>query len=255
MVNDAPGEGRLVEQAGENVRGWSWCVRPHVGSCLERMYEMLPECSARWTLVVPPCLSMANGGAAPSGRARKLTRQLQAATLRLMPGPDELPPPDPAEGGAPADPTTPSLDGSTSAPAPELDLLALPVTGITRRRLAFLAAAFVSAWIVIVFARQVGEASAATTRADGLRAANEQLEAEVDALARELDLIQRQEYFVQQARGYRLGQPEEIPFTLSPDAPPLGADAPGSAAVRLGAESEPQTPLDSWLSLLFGPDQ
>ena len=173
-----------------------------------------------------------------------------------MPGPDELPPPDPADGESTHAASTPATpDGSASTHSPELDLLALPVAGITRRRLAFLAAAFVSAWIVIVFARQVGEASAATTRADGLRAANEQLEGEVDALARELDLIQRQEYFVQQARGYRLGQPEEIPFTLSPDAPPLGADAPGSAAVRLGAESEPATPLDSWLSLLFGPDQ
>ena len=30
------------------------------------------------------------------------------------------------------------------------------------------------------------------------------------------DLIQRQEYFVQQARGYRLGQPEEILSAMNP---------------------------------------
>jgi len=149
----------------------------------------------------------------------------------------------------PADPVTAVL------PAGEVDLGGLPLTGITRRRIAFLAAAFVTAWIVIVFARQVGEASAATTRADQMRAANVALAGEVAALERELELIQRQEYFVQQARGYRLGAPNEIPFTLSPDAPPLAPDAPGSAAARLGGEVPAVTPLESWLSLLFGPER
>jgi hypothetical protein len=139
--------------------------------------------------------------------------------------------------------------------AGEVDLAGLPLTGITRRRIAFLAAAFVTAWIVIVFARQVGEASAATTRADQMRAANVALAGEVVALERELELFQRQEYFVQQARGYRLGAPNEIAFTLAPDAPPLAPDASGSAAARLGGDVDPVTPLESWLSLLFGPER
>jgi cell division protein FtsB len=137
----------------------------------------------------------------------------------------------------------------------EIDLSGLPIVGITRRRVAFLAAAFVTAWIVVAFARQVGEASAATTRAEQLRGANVELAGEVAALESELQLIQRQQYIAQQARGYRLGAPDEIPFTLSPNAPALGPDAPGSAAVRLGAGEAPITPLESWLSLLFGPER
>ena len=42
-------------------------------------------------------------------------------------------------------------------------------------------------------------------------------------------------------------------FTLDPQAPALAADAPGSASVRLGAESARVSPLDRWLTLLFGP--
>ena len=30
-------------------------------------------------------------------------------------------------------------------------------------------------------------------------------------------------------------------------------DAPGSAGVRVGAETDARSPLDAWLSLLFGP--
>jgi hypothetical protein len=43
-----------------------------------------------------------------------------------------------------------------------------------------------------------------------------------------------------------------VPFTLDPSVPAPGPDAPGSAALRLGA-SDRLTPLESWLSLLFGP--
>ena len=132
------------------------------------------------------------------------------------------------------------------------DLSSLPVAGITRRRIGFLVGAFLSAWIVIVFARQVGEASTATARVAGLREANAELAGRVAALEREYDLIQRQEWIVQQARGYRLGQSGEIPFSLGP-APSLPPDAPGSAAVRLGADQHDLTPLEAWLSLLFGP--
>lgn len=176
-----------------------------------------------------------------------------------MPGPAENAPPVDAprtavDGGVDGEDAAEDAAPSAVAP-PEVDLAGLPVAGITRRRVAFLAAAFVTAWIVVVFARQVGEASAATTRAEQLRAANVELAADVASLERELALIQRQEYILQQARGYRLGAPNEVPFTLSPEAPLLTEDAPGSAAARLGAEETPVTPLESWLSLLFGPDR
>ena len=75
----------------------------------------------------------------------------------------------------------------------------------------------------------------------------------VEGLARELEQIQRQRYVEQQARGYGLGGAKEIPFTLADDAPPLPDDAPGSASVRLGADRSRVTPLERWLTLLFGP--
>ena len=66
-------------------------------------------------------------------------------------------------------------------------------------------------------------------------------------------LIQRQSYIEQQAREYRLGEAREIPFVLEPDAPPLAADAPGTASARLGADVRRTTPVEAWIDLLFGP--
>ena len=60
---------------------------------------------------------------------------------------------------------------------------------------------------------------------------------QVAALERELDLIARPRYVDQQARGYGLGTPREIPFALAPGAPPLPEDAPGSAALRVGVDA------------------
>jgi cell division protein FtsB len=129
----------------------------------------------------------------------------------------------------------------------------LPVAGLTRRRVGYLLGALIAAWIVVLFARQLGDASAAATRAEDLQAANVALADDVRALERELELIRRQAYVAQQARAYRLGGDREVPFTLGPEAPPLAADAPGMAGVRLGAEDMRRTPLESWLELLFGP--
>lgn len=133
------------------------------------------------------------------------------------------------------------------------DLGALPIAGITRRRVAWALAAFVSIWIVAVFARQVGDAGAAADRADRLRAENAVLASQVEALEEELDLVQRQAFIEQQARAYGLGGAHERPFALAPDASPLPADAPGSASARLGAVPPRTAPVDAWLDLLFGP--
>jgi cell division protein FtsB len=136
-----------------------------------------------------------------------------------------------------------------------IDLTGLTIAGLTRRRVAFLGAAFVAAWIVILFARQVGQASEATQRLRDLDVGNQALTAQVASLERELELIQRQEYILQVARGYGLGRGREIPFTLKPGAPAIPANAPGSASLRLGASDDSQSPLESWLSLLFGPSR
>lgn len=150
------------------------------------------------------------------------------------------------------DPGAPE-DLASGPQAPAADLGALPVVGLTRRRIAILASAMLAAWIVLVFVRQIGEASAATTRAEDIAAGNAELQVEVAALERELDQIGRQRYLELVARAYGLGGTNEIPFSLAPDPPPLPADAPGSAAVRLGATDDDVSPLERWLTVLFGP--
>ncbi|MFI5225496.1 MAG: hypothetical protein ACHQ3P_02345 [Candidatus Limnocylindrales bacterium] len=136
---------------------------------------------------------------------------------------------------------------------PQVRLDGLTVAGITKRRVAWLLGAIVVAWIVIVFARQMGDAASIAAQADRTRLDNAAAAADVAALQGELDLVQRQTYVEQQARGIGLGGPKDHAFVIDPDASPLPATAPGSAAVRLGAPPIDHSPLDSWLELLFGP--
>ena len=148
------------------------------------------------------------------------------------------------------DATTSTAVGPGSSGEP--DLAALPIVGITRRRAAILLGALLAGWIVILFARQVSEASAATGRAETMVADNAARRGEIAGLERELQRIQQERFVVQQARGYGLGGSREIAFTLGANAPSLPPDAPGSAGLRVGAQTS-TTPLDSWLTLLFGP--
>ena len=164
-------------------------------------------------------------------------------------------PPKRSAPDAPASDATPETPPAVVAPAAPTTLATLadlPVAGLTRRRIALLIGALVAAWVIVLFARQVSEASEASTRADEMRVQNQVLAANVTALEDELALIQRQAYIEQQAREYRLGAPRERPFILAADAPPLASDAPGTAATRLGANLDDTTPLESWLDLLFG---
>jgi len=162
------------------------------------------------------------------------------------PEPDAPLPPDPHAGT--------EAPGETSDPEvakPDLDRL--PLTGITRRRVAFVMAAVVTVWVIAVFARQVTEAADAASRADATAAQNAALADEVASLQHELSIVAERPYVTQQARGFGLGTEHEIPFQLAPDAPALPADAPGSAAQRLGETAAHRSPLDTWLTLLFGP--
>jgi hypothetical protein len=151
---------------------------------------------------------------------------------------EEDAPPEPSSGFQPFGPGGP-------------DLAALPIAGITQRRVAILLGTLLAAWIILLFARQVSEASAASSRAELMIAENAVRHGQIAALERELDRIQQPRFILQQARAHGLGGHNEIAFTLDPDAPPLVANAPGSAALRVGAPSS-VSPLESWLGILFG---
>ena len=136
---------------------------------------------------------------------------------------------------------------------PARTLADLPVAGLTRRRIAMLLGAVVAAWVLLLFAHQVGQAGDAAARVQAMQEANAAREATVAALEGELRLVGQRSYVTQQARQYRLGGANEIPFALAADAAPLAADAPGSAGMKLGRTAERPSPLESWLRLLLGP--
>jgi cell division protein FtsB len=161
---------------------------------------------------------------------------------------------EPASSGRASRSTTPSDDPEAAGPSTaRVDLSGLSVAGITRRRVGFVASTLVGVWIVLVFARQVGDATAAANKATQLAADNAALAAEVESLQAEVDAITTPTHVSLAARAYQLGNPKEIAFTLDPSIPAPADGAPGSASVRLGASQDRQTPLESWLSLLFGP--
>jgi cell division protein FtsB len=140
-------------------------------------------------------------------------------------------------------PAMPSVAPSSAA-APRLP--------ITTRRLALLVGGLVALWFVGFFARQVGEAASAASQADQMRARNAAEARDVASLEQELQLIKQPAFVAQMARGYLLGSPREIPFTIDPNAPPLPSDAPGSAGIKPDVPAQTGSPLDSWLKALFG---
>lgn len=129
---------------------------------------------------------------------------------------------------------------------------ATPAIGLTRRRIAMLVAGLFALWLIGVFARQVGEATAASDQADQLRARNAAAQTEVESLRRELALIKQPAFVAEMARGYSLGGPGEIPFVVDPKAPAPGPDAPGSQGIKPDEQSTPASPLEMWLRTLFG---
>jgi cell division protein FtsB len=137
-----------------------------------------------------------------------------------------------------------SAKQSSSAPG--------PTVSFTRRRLALLVAGLFALWLVGIFARQVGEASSAASQADQMRTRNAAMERDVASLEQELKLIKQPAFVSEMARGYLLGSPREIPFTLDPKAPALPADAPGSVGIKPEIPVKQQSPLDSWMQVLFG---
>lgn len=195
-------------------------------------------------------------GLAPDGLDADGGADLAATPAFLLGDPDGTETPsDPRPGSARS--TGPRDRNVYSPPRPVVVLAAdpgaLPMASISPRRLLHIIAVIAVAWGVISFGRQVATASTASSHADSLRAANVAITNEVAALQRELALVQDQRYIDLQARAYRLGSRDEIAFALEGDPPALPPDAPGSAAVRLGADVVSVSPLERWIDLLFGP--
>lgn len=129
------------------------------------------------------------------------------------------------------------------------------VMPFTRRRLAMLVAGLFALWLVGVFARQVGDASSAGNQVEQLKARNVAMENDVASLEFELKLIREPAFVSQMARGYKLGSPREIPFTVDPNAPPLPSNAAGSIGIKPEQPTHEASPLDSWMQALFGVQQ
>lgn len=113
-------------------------------------------------------------------------------------------------------------------------------------------AGLVCLWLVGVFAHQVGEAAAAADQADAMRTRNAAVMREIDSLQAELKMIKQPGFVDFTARGYMLGSAREIPFAIDPAALALPSDAPGSTGIKPRVVSQAQSPLESWLQVLFG---
>jgi hypothetical protein len=123
---------------------------------------------------------------------------------------------------------------------------------LSRRRVVTAAGVLLAGLLALSFARQVGEATAASQRADDLRADNAVLRDEVERLERDLGHVQDPRFIELEGRAFGLGGRREVPFALAAGAPALADDAPGSASVRLGADPKTTSPLEAWLEILFG---
>lgn len=152
-------------------------------------------------------------------------------------------------------PVTPAAPTESPRPGPSLDPASLPMPSLSRRRVITAAGILLAGVLGLSFAQQVGEATAASAKAEQLRAANAALRTEVERLERDLGQVQDLRFIRLEGRAYGLGGKREIPFALAEGAPSLAPDAPGSASVRLGAEQAAGTPLDAWLDVLFGEDR
>ena len=133
---------------------------------------------------------------------------------------------------------------------------AVALPPLSRRRLrpsrlgiGVLVAIVVAIWFVIAFARTMTQLNDATARTAAVRADNAALTQRLAAAQHEADLLQSDPYLRFAARSFGMGGPGERAFGLEPGAPPPPAIVPLGAPPSAAA---PASPLDSWLSLLFG---
>src|SRR5437867_4263194 len=108
---------------------------------------------------------------------RRRTRSTHPESVRRTAAPDRSGtiPDDAAPAAAPQD-TGAELTEETAEARQLFALDGLAIAGITRRRAGWIAGAAFTMWIVLVFARQVGDASAKSGEVDQSRADNAALQ-------------------------------------------------------------------------------
>jgi hypothetical protein len=110
-------------------------------------------------------------------------------------------------------------------------------------------AMLVCVWLVVIFGRALAEANSLTARLAQEQSVNEQLRARVEAGRREITLVQTAAFRDFEARLFGWGRPGERPFALEPGGP---SPAPLTPLGNESAAPPASTPLDDWLTLLFG---
>jgi len=118
-----------------------------------------------------------------------------------------------------------------------------------RSHVALIILIVVASWVVLSFGRTITQLNAATDRQAALTSETAALTARLEAVHREMELIQTDAFQGLQARAYGIGAPGEIAFSLDVDA------APPPALTPLGTDANSdalQTPLDAWMRLIFG---
>jgi len=137
-----------------------------------------------------------------------------------------------------------------SAPEPPAGPARRPAAGrsVRRSHLGLAVVVLVGLWLVLVFGSALSELNEASRRAAALAVEQATLEARLAAGERELELVQTDAFQRMQARAHGLGRSGEHAFALEAGAPSPPPVTPlGGASADLS-----RTPLESWLSLLFG---
>jgi hypothetical protein len=115
---------------------------------------------------------------------------------------------------------------------------------LDRRLIGGVLVAVVTGWLTLSLVGAVTHARQLRAAANDLRQETEQLRAQVEAGAAEIEVIQGDVFLSLEARGYSMGAPGERAFALAPGAP---APKPITA---LGADSAPLPPADVFEELL-----
>ncbi len=148
----------------------------------------------------------------------------------------------------PPDPVTPVASRSAASSTSRV-VGSLQRSRMERRTIYLLVGAVVGMWLFVVFANALADASAQNARLTAEQRVNASLEARATAGAIEIETIKSQTFLEFLARSYGVGELSELPFALTPGAPPPPSMVPlGQTEARTAAT----TPLEEWLDLLIG---